>query len=150
MLPIRQGKPEAKLLHLCRADVEGLNVKARQIQLLSVGDLPEEDLLVEVFGHLLAQDHLADGAHMGQGFCAGGHGEGAGIALLGHGGAHSPDDPGGAQNMIRMAVGDKHSADGGDGHVELVQPYQDFIAASGIHQEPVFPLLQQEAGVVAF
>ena len=52
--------------------------------------------------------------------------------------------------MIRMAVGDKHSADGGDGHVELVQPYQDFIAAPGIHQEPVFPLLQQEAGVVAF
>ena len=73
-----------------------------------------------------------------------------GIALLGHGGAHGPDDPGGAQNMIRMAVGDKHSADRSDGHMELVQPHQDFIAASGIHQEPAFPLFQQEAGVVAF
>ena len=87
---------------------------------------------------------------MGQGFCAGGHGEGAGIALLGHGGAHGPDDPGGTQNMIRMAVGNKHSADGGDGHVELLQPYQDFIAASGIHQELIVVLLQKEAGVVAF
>ena len=125
-------------------------MEARQLQLFPIGNLPEENLLVKILGHLLAQDHFTDGPHMLQGFLAGGHGEGAGIALLRHGGAHRPDHPGGAQDMIRMAVGDEHPADGGNGHPQLVQPHQHLIPAPGIHQQAVGILLQEEAGIVTF
>ena len=52
--------------------------------------------------------------------------------------------------MVGMAVGDEHTADGGNGHAQLVQPHQNLIAAPGVHQELIVVLLQKEAGVVAF
>ena len=133
VLPLRQIQKEAELLHFLGADVKSSDVETGQIQLLPVGDLPEEDLAVKKLCQLFAQDHLADGPDIRQSPLAGCHGKGAGVALLRHGGGHCPDDPGGAQNVVAVAVGHEHTAKGGDGDPQLVQPDEDLAAAAGIH-----------------
>ena len=96
--------------------------EARQVDFLPVRNLPEEDSAVEELGKLLAQGHFADAADVPQSLLAGGHGEIALVALLGHGGAHRPDDPGGAQNVVCVAMGDKHAADVRDFYSQFLQP----------------------------
>jgi len=107
---------------MAKTPEEAVELEARQFDFLPVGDLPEEDPAVKKLGEFFAQGHFADAADVAQGLLAGHHGEIALIALLGHGGAHRPDDPGGAQNVICMAVGDKHAANVRDFDTQLVQP----------------------------
>ena len=119
---VRQVGAEAELLHFLRADVEAVKPEARQVDFLPVGNLLEENSAVEELGKLFAQGHFANTAHMPQSLLAGGHGEIALVALLSHGSTHRPDDPGGTQNVVCVAMGDKHTANVRDFYSQFLQP----------------------------
>ena len=148
-LPVGQLGLEAVLLGLAGRDVKEGDPHVVDLDRLAVADLAQDDRLADGLENLLGDHELAHGVEgVAHGIVAVDGERAAVLALENHGRdlAHHPD---GSQDVVGVAMGDKHVADALKGDLGRHELGEDAVAAAAVHQHAAPWRAQVEARVVA-